>query len=101
MAFVLLMTPAEAGSFARDLLDDSDVTTTESEVAAILLAQVPVDLPERVGAVVQASDGSYFIRWSYDAHTTQPWIAAADLDNPIRGEDLPLITKVHFERVDI
>lgn len=63
--------------------------------------QIPVELPERVGAVVQSNDGQYFLRWSYDAHTTQPWIAAVDLDNPIRSEDLPLITKVHFMGVDL
>jgi hypothetical protein len=101
MPFVLMLTPAEAGAFARDLMDDNDVTTMEREVAAQVLTQLPVRLPEKVGAVVQSSDGGFFLRWSYDSHTTQPWISAVDLDNPLRSEDLPLITKIYFEGVDL
>jgi hypothetical protein len=102
VAFVLMMRVGTANATVATL---REVFGTENELAQWLINEItnqtPVRLPEKVGAVVQSSDRSFFIRWSYDAHTTQPWIAAVDLDNPIRSEDLPLITKVHFEGVDV
>jgi hypothetical protein len=99
IGFVLMMRPGSARVFVDQLKGAPGGMF--SQIATELEKQIPVQLPEKVGAVVESSDGTFYIRWATDSHTHHPWIMALDHENPIRSEDLPLITKVHFEGVDL
>lgn len=74
-------------------------------LAAALKAQVPVDVPSRIGAVVvtdlPAVGRVVYIRWAQDSRTHSPWIAANDHEQPYRTEDIGRITEVLFVGVDL
>ena len=63
--------------------------------------QVPLPTPTNVGAVVRTvSPSSLWIRWTYDAHSHEPWIEANDTDNTYRSDQIGRITEVLFEGVE-
>lgn len=102
-AFVLMMRPGTAHATVATLREGFAYGHSDliDFVVDQISKQTPVPLPEKVGAVVESGDGTFYIRWAYDSHTHNPWIMAVNHENPIKSEDLPLITKVHFEGVDI
>jgi hypothetical protein len=95
------LTRDEAKEHAHDLREGLGGDLAK-KIADQIASQTPVpELPTKVGAVIESNTGQFFIRWAYDAHTHEPWIAAVDIATTWRTDDLPLITKVHFEGVDI
>lgn len=75
------------------------------ELAAQLREQLPLPTPTKIGAVVRTvgadSGNSTFVRWTYDVHSTSPWIAANDADETYRTDLIGRITEVLSEGVDL
>ena len=97
--------PADAKALVNVLLEAAsdgnysvDIQTLLKSYASSISAQVPIPVPEHIGAVV-CTEGSpsghkTFIRWTYDMHSTSPWIAANDADETYRTDMIGRITKV-------
>lgn len=71
---------------------DHNATTA---LAAALKEQVGLPIPGDIGAIVQTDNGRYF-RWTYDAHSHNPWAELNAVDNLSSSETLGRITKVLF-----
>lgn len=70
------------------------------EISKSVRAQIPIPVPDKLGAVVQTDQGR-FIRWAFDVHTFRPWIAAQDHETPLRTDQIGRITEVLSEGVDV
>lgn len=68
--------------------------------ASIIRAQIPVPVPQKVGAVVKTDQG-VFLRWTYDAHSINPWIMASDVDTYLRTDEIGRIIEVLQPGVDL
>jgi hypothetical protein len=77
---------------------ESDAGVADLAMAMALKDQVPIPVPQHIGAVV-ATDAPavgrvVYIRWAKDSRTHSPWIAANDHEQPYRTEDIGRITEV-------
>lgn len=77
------------------------------ELAATLEKQLPIPVPEKIGAVVRTV-GAFapldqpvtFVRWALDHFTVSPWLQA-NSDTPYRTDEIGRITKVLAPGVDL
>lgn len=81
---MVLESPLSLANHSRELLADLRDT---------IRTQIPIPVPVKVGAGVRTDQG-VFLRWTYDAHSVEPWIAANDVDTTLRTDDIGRITEV-------
>lgn len=74
-------------------------------LAGQLREQLPLPTPVKIGAVVRTtgsnSGNTTFVRWTYDVHSTSPWIATNDVDETYRTDLIGRIVEVLAEGVDL
>lgn len=84
---------------------ESDAGVVDLAMAMALKDQVPIEVPQHIGAVV-ATDAPVagrivYIRWAQDSRTHSPWIAANDHEQPYRTDEIGRITEVLSLGVDL
>lgn len=76
-----------------------------NDMQAVLRPQVPVEVPQCVGAMVrtldQVGNSGVYIRWATDRHTTSPWIRQSAHEKPYRTMDIGRIVKVLAHGVEL
>lgn len=92
-----LDTPDEV---VKELIGDLVAAGGYGEVVRQLRAQIPIPAPVKIGAVVRTTTGDY-VRWAYDAHTHEPWLAANTADDTHRTDAIGRITEVLSPGVDL
>lgn len=73
------------------------------EIAERLEAQIPIDEPTKLGAVVMTEgelNGGIYIRWIQGSASASPWILAREHETPYRTDEIGRIVKVLAEGVD-
>lgn len=81
---LVLESPMSLANHSRELL---------TGLRDAIRAQIPIPVPVKIGAVVKTDQG-VFLRWTCDAHSVEPWIAANDVGTILRTDDIGRITEV-------
>lgn len=63
-------------------------------------SQIPIPVPVKIGAMVKTDTGTY-LRWTYDMHSTEPWIMTNDVDTTLRTDDIGRIVEVLAPGTDL
>jgi hypothetical protein len=75
-----------------------------TQVREALRAQIPIPVPNKIGAVVRTEHptlGGYYLRWSHDNATHSPWIQVGNHEEPYRTDQIGRITEVLSEGADL
>jgi len=102
MRFYVDLTPQYARELVQGLREENLGTVDFQTLAGALAKQVPVPaLPDKAGAVVRGPEQDFYQRWTYDAHSASPWLQLNSHEEPLRTDELPVITEVLFWGVDL
>lgn len=92
----------------QSFLEEWGECISGSEIVDLINAlkpQVPVPVPQCVGAMVrtldQVGNSGVYVRWATDRHTTSPWIRQSNHEYPYRTDEIGRIVKVLATGVEL
>jgi hypothetical protein len=87
---------------AADGSNSFDLQQVASTAASTIRAQIPLAVPEKIGAIVRTDNGfssGVYQRWALETHTLSPWIQAGDHEKPYRTDEIGRIVAILAEGV--